>query len=388
MGSDMKPAHRRSVPGDPFFTAESPRRLGTYAAPDVAQDMIRACAGHVVQRASINQRHGRLPPPPWIPRPRAAASPAEVGVASGKSQDEPARTLQYHGVPVPSAGWRALLVPPKPETRDPRFNPGCEVRRQAIDEGQEGSKPKGTWRRRNYPWALLVRRVFACDVLACDRCGGRRLRNWMSLSGFALISDYKQAHGGAATFSGHGVFTFDTSQGLYALHRFDCMGSPPEVFHGDFEGNVLMAGHGGPGVYAHMTYDLTEPQVMLSRMEMSQDGPGVRKRAPHHLRPRIDGDPPVDAAQLRGCNSVTSDIHVMRRRCTPQSAEFLSLRPGPVANHCLVPQAEAVSGAAGDREIIPAAVADRSRLACRRSGRVNPNIAGSAFKDGRQGCRT
>jgi len=169
----MKPAHRRSVPGDPFFTAESPRRLGTYAAPDVAQDMIRACAGHVVQRASINQRHGRLPPPPWIPRPRAAASPAEVGVASGKSQDEPARTLQYHGVPVPSAGWRALLVPPKPETRDPRFNPGCEVRRQAIDEGQEGSKPKGTWRRRNYPWALLVRRVFACDVLACDHCGGR-----------------------------------------------------------------------------------------------------------------------------------------------------------------------------------------------------------------------
>ena len=26
---------------------------------------------------------------------------------------------------------------------------------------------------RNYPWSELMKRVFAADVLACDRCGGR-----------------------------------------------------------------------------------------------------------------------------------------------------------------------------------------------------------------------
>jgi hypothetical protein len=27
---------------------------------------------------------------------------------------------------------------------------------------------------RRYPWAELLKRVFAVDVLRCDRCGGRR----------------------------------------------------------------------------------------------------------------------------------------------------------------------------------------------------------------------
>jgi hypothetical protein len=61
----------------------------------------------------------------------------------------------------------------EPATHDPQSHPGCEVRRPVIDSGQEGSKPKSTCRRRNYPWAVLMRRVFAWDVLACDRCGGR-----------------------------------------------------------------------------------------------------------------------------------------------------------------------------------------------------------------------
>jgi len=42
-----------------------------------------------------------------------------------------------------------------------------------VDSGREGCKPKSAGPRRNYPWALLMRRVFACDVLACDGCGGR-----------------------------------------------------------------------------------------------------------------------------------------------------------------------------------------------------------------------
>ena len=50
------------------------------------------------------------------------------------------------------------------------------------------------------------------------------------------------------------------------------MGSPPEVFTGRFSGEVLTVAHGGPGMHARLTYDLSEPGVLRSKMEMSQDG--------------------------------------------------------------------------------------------------------------------
>jgi uncharacterized protein YodC (DUF2158 family) len=99
-----------------------------------------------------------------------------------------------------------------------------------------------------------------------------RMQNQFSLNGFALISDYEQERDGSVTFTGHGIFTFDPADGSYALHWFDCMGSPPEVFRGRFEGDVLTLAHGGPGMNARMTYDLTDPSKLTSRMEMSQDG--------------------------------------------------------------------------------------------------------------------
>jgi len=96
--------------------------------------------------------------------------------------------------------------------------------------------------------------------------------NELSLGGFALISDYVQERDGATTFSGHGVYTYDPKTDRYALHWFDCMGSPPELFVGGFEGDVLTLAHGGPGMHARMTYDLSTPGTMKSMMEMSQDG--------------------------------------------------------------------------------------------------------------------
>lgn len=99
-----------------------------------------------------------------------------------------------------------------------------------------------------------------------------RMTSRMALDGFALISDYEQERDGAVTFSGHGVFTFAPDSGLYSLHWFDCIGSPPEHFTGGFEGDRLVLAHGGPGMHARMTYDLATAGVMLSRMEMSPDG--------------------------------------------------------------------------------------------------------------------
>ncbi len=99
-----------------------------------------------------------------------------------------------------------------------------------------------------------------------------RNRQQMSLGGFALITDYEQERDGVITFTGHGVYTYDRKEDRYSLHWFDCMGSPPEVFVGRFEGDVLTLSHGGPGMHARMTYDLSAPETMKAMMEMSPDG--------------------------------------------------------------------------------------------------------------------
>lgn len=94
----------------------------------------------------------------------------------------------------------------------------------------------------------------------------------LRLGGFALIADYEQERAGAITFTGHGVYTYDPKQDRYTLHWFDCMGSPPEVFTGGFDGEVLTLDHAGPGMHARMTYDLSTPGLMKGTMEMSPDG--------------------------------------------------------------------------------------------------------------------
>jgi len=99
-----------------------------------------------------------------------------------------------------------------------------------------------------------------------------RNRNRVGLGGFALVSDYEQERDGSITFTGHGVYTYSASEDRFTLHWFDCVGSPPEVFKGVFEGDVLTLAHGGPGMHARMTYDFTEDGVMKGMMEMSPDG--------------------------------------------------------------------------------------------------------------------
>ena len=94
----------------------------------------------------------------------------------------------------------------------------------------------------------------------------------LGVGGFALIADYEQERGGAITFTGHGVYTYDKEEDQYTLHWFDSMGSPPEVFKGMVDGDVLTLAHGGPGMHARMTTDLSTPGTMKGMMEMSPDG--------------------------------------------------------------------------------------------------------------------
>jgi hypothetical protein len=70
--------------------------------------------------------------------------------------------IRFHGILGPAAKWRHQVVP-KPETEsNPAPTPVCL---ESTAEVQE--EPA----RRNY--ASLMMRVFALDVLECERCGGR-----------------------------------------------------------------------------------------------------------------------------------------------------------------------------------------------------------------------
>jgi hypothetical protein len=99
-----------------------------------------------------------------------------------------------------------------------------------------------------------------------------RTTSRLALGGFALITDYEQERDGTITFTGHGVYTYDPETQQYSLFWLDSMGSPPELFTGEFRGDVLTLSHGGPHMHVRLTWDLTQAGVLSSRMEMSADG--------------------------------------------------------------------------------------------------------------------
>ena len=70
--------------------------------------------------------------------------------------------LLYYGVLAPRASWRTEIVPHAPVS-------ATDVMPDESRSAGSVSSPNRGWR-----WADLMRRVFALDVLACPRCGGRR----------------------------------------------------------------------------------------------------------------------------------------------------------------------------------------------------------------------
>lgn len=62
--------------------------------------------------------------------------------------------LAYHGLLAPRARWRSAIVP----------TPAPDDARAAAD-----ARSPSRW-----PWARLLHRVFAIQILVCERCGGPR----------------------------------------------------------------------------------------------------------------------------------------------------------------------------------------------------------------------
>jgi len=100
-----------------------------------------------------------------------------------------------------------------------------------------------------------------------------RIENRLSCGGFAVVQDYQQIRDGAVTFEGHGVFTWDAVAERYVLHWWDSMGSPINVFVGDFEGDVLrMEYESSQGGHHRLTCNLSQEDAYEIRMELSDDG--------------------------------------------------------------------------------------------------------------------
>ena len=96
-----------------------------------------------------------LPDEPWADAWRAHFRPVSRGPETPITPRPAVNLVIYHGVLAPRARCRAAVVRygrPEPDATAPTAD----------------TRPRGAW-----TWAVLMHRVFALDVLACPRCGGR-----------------------------------------------------------------------------------------------------------------------------------------------------------------------------------------------------------------------
>jgi hypothetical protein len=108
-----------------------------------------------------------------------------------------------------------------------------------------------------------------------DRKGGQAdaiTKSRVALGGFAIISDYEQSRGGAVTYQGHGVYTWDAKANQVVLHWFDGMGCAVDEFRGEWKGDRLVLQCKNQMGHFRMTADYSKPGAMTSGMESSQDG--------------------------------------------------------------------------------------------------------------------
>jgi hypothetical protein len=97
---------------------------------------------------------------------------------------------------------------------------------------------------------------------------------------FFLIGDVEQERDGIIVYSGHGVWEYKAEADLYRLHWFESSGTPPELFEGNFEGDVLDVSN-ATGTHARLRTDLSEPDVLRTQFLMAGEG--------EDWRPFMDG---------------------------------------------------------------------------------------------------
>jgi len=98
------------------------------------------------------------------------------------------------------------------------------------------------------------------------------VENRLTLDGFAVVQEYTQMRGDAVSFRGHGVITYNAHEKCYLMHWFTSMGTPPNVYRGDFEGDVLKLTNRYATGFSRVDWNLGPEREYSFRMEISPDG--------------------------------------------------------------------------------------------------------------------
>ncbi len=85
-----------------------------------------------------------------------------------------AHMLTYHGILAGRASYRDRVVPVPPGSASDEGVASCDHVGSPCDPERVASGRPRRSRSKYYTWAELMKRVFAIDVLVCDRCGGPR----------------------------------------------------------------------------------------------------------------------------------------------------------------------------------------------------------------------
>lgn len=114
---------------------------------------------------------------------------------------------------------------------------------------------------------------WAPDGMTAEGCNETR----MAAGGFAQVTEYTQKIDGKVTFQGLSVTAWDPSAEGYVLHWYDSMGSPPQVYRGDFEASgagerLVFLGPGPGGAQQRLISEYPDADTLQASAESSTDG--------------------------------------------------------------------------------------------------------------------
>lgn len=99
-----------------------------------------------------------------------------------------------------------------------------------------------------------------------------KVRNTSGLDGRIVVQEYRQERDGTVTFQGHGVFAHDPVKGKVVMHWFDSMGPTPNIYEGDFDGDVLTMTMQMSKGWSRSRFELGSADDYTFGMDASGDG--------------------------------------------------------------------------------------------------------------------